>query len=53
MKQVTNFCTNSSRITCARRGGLEVAGSTVDQEIRLTLTTCGISDGKEVKDIFG
>ena len=31
MKQVTNFCTHSSRITCARRGGVEVhvAGLTV------------------------
>ena len=56
MKQVTNFCTHSSRITCVRRGDVEVAGLTVDREIRirfLTLTACGSSDGKEVKDIFG
>ena len=41
----------------ARRGGVEVAGWTVDRKIRvqsrLTLTACGPSDGKEVKDIFG
>ena len=33
MKQVTNFCTHSGRITCTRRGGVEVSGLTVDQEI--------------------
>ena len=29
------FCIHSSRITCARRGGVEVAGLTVDREIRI------------------
>ena len=41
----------------ARRGGVEVAGWTVDREIRVrlpaALTACGPSDGKEVKDVFG
>ena len=41
----------------ARCGGIEVAGWTVDRTIqfdsRHTLTTCGPSNGKEVKDIFG
>ena len=31
----TNFCTHSIRITCARRGGVVVAGLTVDREIRI------------------
>ena len=31
----TNFCTHSSQITCVCRGGVEVAGLTVDQEIRI------------------
>ena len=45
----------------ACRGGKEVAGLTVDQKTRVwfpayvyvTLTACGPSDGKEVKDVFG
>ena len=41
----------------ARRGGAEVAGWTLDRKIRvrspLTLTACGPSNGKEVKDVFG
>ena len=41
----------------ARRGGVEVAGWTVDRKTRVrfphTLTACGPSDGKEVKDVFG
>ena len=56
MKQATNFCTHSSRITCAHRGGVVVAALTVVREIRIrflvTLTAYGSSDGKEVKDIF-
>ena len=32
---------------------VEVAGRTVDQEIRVTLTACGPSNGNEVKDVFG
>ena len=39
--------------TRARRDGVEVAGWTVDRKTRLTLTACGPSDGKEVKDVFG
>ena len=38
------------------RSGAEVAGWTLDRTIRfdsrLTLTVCGPSDGKEVKDVF-
>ena len=34
MKQVTNICQHLSR-TCARRGGVEVAGLTVDRETRI------------------
>ena len=53
MKQVTKFCTHSSRITCAR-SGVEVVGLTVDREIRIRFLAyphhCRISDGKEVKD---
>ena len=41
----------------ARRGGVEVAGWTLDGrpgfDSRLTLTACGPSDGKELKDVFG
>ena len=44
----------------ARRGGAEVAAWTLDRKIRVrfpalkyTLTACGPSDGKEVKDVFG
>ena len=37
----------------ARRGGTEVAGKTLDLNSPLTLTACGPSDGKEVKDVFG
>ena len=45
-------------MSMARRGGAEVAGWTLDRKIRvrllpLTLTACGPSDGKEVKDVFG
>ena len=42
----------------ARRGGVEVAeaGLWIGRpgfDSRLTLTECGPSDGKEVKDVFG
>ena len=41
----------------AHCNGLEVAGWTVDQKVQVrfpaTLTACGPSDGKEVKDVFG
>ena len=47
----------SCLIYIARRGGAEVAGLTLDRKIRVLfpayLTTCGPSDGKEVKDLFG
>ena len=40
----------------ARRGGVEVAGWTLDRrsgfDSRHALTVCGPSDGKEVKDVF-
>ena len=41
----------------AHRGGVEVAGWTLDREIRVrfpvhTLTACGPSNGKGVKDLF-
>ena len=40
----------------ARRGGVELAGWTVDREIRVRfpayLTAFGPSDGKDVKDVF-
>ena len=43
--------------TCfARRGGAEVAGLWIGRsgfDSPLTLTACGPSDGKEVKDVFG
>ena len=41
----------------ARQGGVEVAGWTVDREIRVRLpaafTACGPSNRKEVKNVFG
>ena len=53
----TNADSIIHHIRIARRIGVEVAGWTVDRrsglDSRLTLSTCGPSDGKEVKDNFG